>query len=221
MGLCAVSEVGTVRHLDIFTCPNDSWGTFLLHATGSDLHNRSMRHWTQQLDLALSEKALAPCVRNGPAYTADGQYQNNKQAVGAPLPIKCERDVYDALGLVWTEPRERTGKVRHKPLQEWDPAFTMLWLKLVGMEEFTSAAKEAFLDEFEAGEPPIDGARLAAMDAAELKREFGMTLPVQVSSFLRAVDVERNDGMGGGGRGGGGEVKRRAWYKAYRKRLGL
>ena len=91
------------------------------------------------------------------------------------------------------------------------------------MEEFTGAAKEAFLDEFEAAEPPVDGARLAAMDAAELKREFGMTLPAQVSSFLRAVDVERNDGMGGGGRGGGGggEVKRRAWYKAYRKRLGL
>ena len=63
MGLCRVEKGGVMRHLDLFTCPDDSWATHLLHSTGSDMHNRSMRHWAQQCGLALSEKALCPCSR--------------------------------------------------------------------------------------------------------------------------------------------------------------
>ena len=98
MGLCRVEEGGVMRHLDLFTCPDDSWATHLLHCTGSDMHNRSMRHWAQQCGLALSEKALCPCTRApGPVYVG-GEYVNNKIRCGAAIPLRTERDVYDRLG---------------------------------------------------------------------------------------------------------------------------
>ena len=116
------------RHVDIFTCPDDQWACALLTTTGSDIHNRSMRHWCAQMGLALSEKALAPAQREERGCYRDNKYINNKLFVGEHLPVKSEKDIYDVLGLVYKEPHERNGKITHKKLEDWDPLFVGYWL---------------------------------------------------------------------------------------------
>eukprot|EP01043_Picozoa_sp_COSAG02_P033703 COSAG02_NODE_2315_length_9154_cov_229.391055_3_plen_100_part_00 len=59
--------------LDVFRCPDDQWACALLTHTGSDVHNRSMRHWCAQMGLALSEKALAPAQREERGCYRDNQ----------------------------------------------------------------------------------------------------------------------------------------------------
>ena len=129
------------RHVDIFTCPDDQWACALLTTTGSDVHNRSMRHWCAQMGLALSEKALAPAQREERGCYRDNKYINNKLFVGEHLPVKSEKEIYDVLGLVYVldavcfvytcrrlidlslsdcrykEPHERNGKITHKVLE--------------------------------------------------------------------------------------------------------
>ena len=182
MGLCHVPGFFRImRHLDLFTFPDESWGTALMHSTGSDLHNRSMRHWAQQLDLTLSEKALAPTVRSGSAYKETGEYTNNKAFVGEPLTITCERDVYDTLGLVYKEPAERTGRVTHKEMVDWDCAFVLQFARFVGLAALPSDAQERVMTNFKrAG---VDGRALVEMNADGL-RELGLTDVAQIRGVL-------------------------------------
>jgi DNA polymerase lambda len=153
------------RHIDIFTCPDDQWACALLTTTGSDVHNRSMRHWCAQMGLALSEKALAPAQREERGCYRDNKYINNKLFVGAHIPVMTERDIYDHLGLVYKEPHERGGKVEHKKLQDWDAGYIGYWLQCAVM-------LPEYKDSFQGN--GIDGEALASITAHDLQ-ELGVS----------------------------------------------
>ena len=204
MGICllepkggsATSSMGLRprhRHVDIFTCPDDQWAAALLTTTGSDMHNRSMRHWCAQMGLALSEKALAPAQREERGCYVDNKYTNNKLFVGKAIPVQTERDIYDVLGLVYKEPHERNGKVEHKKLVDWDSPFVGYWLECaVMLPEY----KQRFASQ------GIDGAALAAMRAADLV-EVGVE-----SAHLDQLMRERD-------RAARGDLN--SWYRRFRR----
>lgn len=183
---CCTCVLTHVLLLDDHRCPDDQWACALLTHTGSDVHNRSMRHWCAQMGLALSEKALAPAQREERGCYRDNQcllripfvctifrailiigctngpwrrYINNKIFVGEHIPMKTEKDIYDYLGLVYKEPRERDSKVEHKKLHDWDCGFVGYWLQCAVM-------LPQYMDSFKGN--GIDGAALESISTADL-----------------------------------------------------
>ena len=97
MGVCHVPPPqgsGVHRRIDIQLIPLETWPFALLYFTGSGYFNRSMRLWARRHRYQLSDKGLFP------KYTED--------LVGPCVPCKTEKDIFDALGLDYKEPHERT-----------------------------------------------------------------------------------------------------------------
>jgi DNA polymerase lambda len=108
MGVCCISPPngsGIHRRIDIQCIPLDQWPLALLYFTGSAHFNRSMRLWARKNGFALSEKAIAKrfVIAKGPA----NQRVSENDLKGDPLPVKCEKDVFDILGLTYVPPTER------------------------------------------------------------------------------------------------------------------
>ena len=128
-----------------------------------------MRNWAGKCGYVLSEKALCPTIRKDRARTSGGKEKwiDNKIWVGEALPIVAEEDVFEALGLKYLAPRERTGQVEHALLRDWKPGFVadVFAKRLLRMEDLARRFREA----------RVDGRRLLALDESSLAREFGVT----------------------------------------------
>ena len=99
-GLCRLDRPGALhRRIDFKAYSPDVFPLALLYFTGSATHNRSMRLHADRTGFQLNDKQLT---------------RLNRGHLPEAVPCRCERDVYDALGLVWCEPTEREGDVTKK-----------------------------------------------------------------------------------------------------------
>lgn len=98
MGVCQVNG-GLHRRIDFLVVPIQEWPCALLHFTGNDLLNRSMRLFAQKKGMHLSDKGL---------FTNIKRIKSDRVNDGVRVPnIRTERDVFEALGLPYREPHER------------------------------------------------------------------------------------------------------------------
>ena len=80
------------RRLDLLVTPPTSFAASVLYFTGSDGFNVHMRQIAKDKGFTLNEHGL---MRTATKVMVEG--------------LKCERDIFTALGLQWKEPAERTG----------------------------------------------------------------------------------------------------------------
>ncbi|XP_078269420.1 DNA polymerase lambda isoform X2 [Rhinoraja longicauda] len=99
LGVCRLPGAGhRYRRLDIIVVPYAEFACALLYFTGSAYFNRSMRALAKTRDMSLSEHTLSCRVlRKG----------GTKVATGISVPTPSEETVFEKLGLVYREPRER------------------------------------------------------------------------------------------------------------------
>lgn len=99
LGVCRLPGAGRrYRRLDIIVVPYAEFACALLYFTGSAHFNRSMRALAKTRDMSLSEHSLSCRVlRKG----------GTKVAAGISVPTPSEEAVFEKLGLVYREPRER------------------------------------------------------------------------------------------------------------------
>jgi len=112
MGVCCLpppTGSGLHRRIDFQTIPLDEWPCALLYFTGSAHLNRSMRLWARKNGFSLSEKALVPrhIAPRGPVNNRRSNPETD-ELKGDPIPVKTERDIFDALGLEYKAPKERS-----------------------------------------------------------------------------------------------------------------
>ncbi|KAI8995729.1 hypothetical protein BC832DRAFT_587958 [Gaertneriomyces semiglobifer] len=100
----ASGDVGPrlARRLDIFLTPQQSIGAALLHYTGSDVFNRSLRKLAQTKRMKLSQKGLFRNVHRwrdgeGGRANTDGEW----------VAGRTEADILETLGVGWKEAWER------------------------------------------------------------------------------------------------------------------
>ncbi|KAI6645745.1 DNA polymerase beta-like isoform X1 [Oopsacas minuta] len=98
MGVCVLpsatdSPTRIHRRIDIRIIPKDQYFCGLLYFTGSDTFNQSMR---------------AKCLEEG--FTLNEYSLRKMGSTGVPgehLPITCERDIFDFIGMDYVEPEDR------------------------------------------------------------------------------------------------------------------
>ncbi|MCA1567261.1 MAG: hypothetical protein LC803_16735 [Acidobacteria bacterium] len=95
--------VGGRIKLDLFLATRDNWGVILAIRTGS----------------AEFSQALMTYAKHKTCYHVEGGHLRDRQ--GTALETPEERDVFDALGLDWVEPHERSG--RHMVTKGGRPQF--------------------------------------------------------------------------------------------------
>jgi len=84
---------GIARRIDIHYVPLDEWGSSVLYFTGSKQFNIDMRNMAIKQGLKLSDKGL---------FDAN----NNR------LPVYTEKEIFEALGLPYIKPKDRTDLSR-------------------------------------------------------------------------------------------------------------
>jgi DNA polymerase/3'-5' exonuclease PolX len=92
-GVFQLSDNDYGRRLDILLVSMESWGTSLLHFTGSGRFNVLMRNKAKSLGMKLSEYRLTD--KNGVA-----------------LPVNTEEDIFDYLKVKYLAPKERTKTLK-------------------------------------------------------------------------------------------------------------
>ncbi len=92
MGVCVWPlKNGKHHRIDILVIPPESWGAAVLHFTGSDEFNKTMRSRAIERDLLLNEYGL---FRRG----SEEQLR---------IPVHSEKDVFTALDMEYVEPKAR------------------------------------------------------------------------------------------------------------------
>ncbi|KAK3285068.1 hypothetical protein CYMTET_7321 [Cymbomonas tetramitiformis] len=99
MGICKLPCVGSRhRHIDIKVYSQEALAFGLLHFTGNDYFNRSMRRLAASKGFSLSEHGLVP-VNRGP--------KRQKVRLGASVKCASEEDIFKALGMEFVDPAQR------------------------------------------------------------------------------------------------------------------
>lgn len=96
-GVCRLTDDGKEylhRRIDIRLIPHDEYYCALLYFTGSDVFNKNMRQHALEQGFTLNEYCLRPMGSTG--------------VPGEPLPVTCERDVFDYINYPFKEPVERS-----------------------------------------------------------------------------------------------------------------
>ncbi|KAJ3175762.1 hypothetical protein HDU87_005755 [Geranomyces variabilis] len=100
MGICKLpGGTGIHRRLDIWTVPWDEMGSALLHFTGNDIFNRSMRALAGKKHMRLSQHGLFANVTRGK--------QRAKIIDGVRIASRTEEEIFEALGVPYRPPEER------------------------------------------------------------------------------------------------------------------
>lgn len=92
MAISKVEEGTAARRLDLLITPHNEFPFAVFYFTGSDTFNVRVRQHALTLGFTLNEHALTSVATKEPV---EG--------------IITERDIFDALGIEWKEPAERTG----------------------------------------------------------------------------------------------------------------
>jgi DNA polymerase/3'-5' exonuclease PolX len=92
------------RRLDLLLTDPEEYPYAILYFTGSDQFNIAMRRWALDCGYTMNEHGMRHVDR------AEGSGEHGMVSTGdnspAP-PMKCERDIFDFLGLAWVAPTER------------------------------------------------------------------------------------------------------------------
>jgi DNA polymerase beta len=91
------------RKFEVKLYPMDSYYTGLLHFTGTVEFNRQMRKIAKLRGFKLSEYYLSPRHSLLLNRKASKDYK-----VGKPLPLKSEKEIFDALQIPYREPKDRS-----------------------------------------------------------------------------------------------------------------
>ena len=89
----------TWRRLDLLLVPEAEMGAALLYFTGNDIFNRSMRLLTRKKGMRLNQRGLYKDVVRG--------RRGERLDEGVLVEGRCERGIFEALGVPWREPAER------------------------------------------------------------------------------------------------------------------
>ena len=92
-------STGPWRRIDIMVAPWSEIGAAMLHWTGNDLFNRSMRLLARKKGMTLNEHGLWRDVSRGE--------QQKKLSQGILVEAHDERKIFAALGVPWLPPEER------------------------------------------------------------------------------------------------------------------
>lgn len=87
------------RRIDFLLVPEDEMGAALLYFTGNDIFNRSMRLLARTKGMRLNQKGLYTDVQRG--------RRAEKLNEGVLVEGRCEKRIFDILGVPWKEPHER------------------------------------------------------------------------------------------------------------------
>ncbi|KAG8229141.1 hypothetical protein J437_LFUL009210 [Ladona fulva] len=99
MGVCNLNvangvKKGPWRRLDIRLTPHDQYYCMILHFTGSDLFNKTMRAHALENKFTLNEYCLRPIGATG--------------IPGEPLEVTSEEDIFDYINYPYKKPEERS-----------------------------------------------------------------------------------------------------------------
>lgn len=98
-GASCLPSSTTWRRIDLLLVPEQEMGAALLYFTGNALFNRSMRLLARKRQMSLNQRGLYKDVRRG----RRGERLNE----GVLVEGKCERRIFEMLGVPWREPQER------------------------------------------------------------------------------------------------------------------
>lgn len=98
-GASCLPSSGTWRRMDLLIVPEQEMGAALLYFTGNDIFNRSIRLLARKRHMRLNQRGLYKDVKRGPR----GQKLNQ----GVLVEGRCERRIFEILGVPWWEPHER------------------------------------------------------------------------------------------------------------------
>ncbi|GAB0136154.1 hypothetical protein EsDP_00004466 [Epichloe bromicola] len=87
------------RRIDFLLVPETEMGAALIYFTGNDIFNRSMRLLASKKGMRLNQRGLYMDVSRGAA--------REKVTTGQLVEGRCERRIFEILGVKWREPRER------------------------------------------------------------------------------------------------------------------
>ena len=101
MGLCKLGESNVHRRIDVRCFEEHEEAAALFHCTGSGIFIRQVQRVALAFDFQLSEKGLCRAAK---------QHQDNVMKTSDYIPMRREADIFEALGLVYIEPRDRNGR---------------------------------------------------------------------------------------------------------------
>nr|CAB3264999.1 DNA polymerase beta-like [Phallusia mammillata] len=84
----------TFRRIDIRLIPCDQYHCSLLYFTGSDMFNKRMRAYALEQGFTINEYSIRP--------------QGSTGIAGEPIPVTCEKDIFDCIGMEYLEPKDRS-----------------------------------------------------------------------------------------------------------------
>ena len=87
------------RRMDLLLVPEAEMGAALIYFTGNDIFNRSMRLLARKKGMRLNQKGLYKDVKRG--------RRGEKLNEGTLVEGRCERRIFEVLGVPWREPGER------------------------------------------------------------------------------------------------------------------
>lgn len=85
--------------MDLLLVPEAEMGAALIYFTGNDIFNRSMRLLARKKGMRLNQKGLYKDVKRG--------RRGEKLNEGTLVEGRCERRIFEVLGVPWREPGER------------------------------------------------------------------------------------------------------------------
>lgn len=98
-GVSCLSSSKTWRRLDLLLVPDYEMGAALLYFTGNDIFNRSMRLLAGKMGMRLNQRGLYKNVVR--------ERNREKLNEGTLVEGRCERRIFEVLGVPWREPEER------------------------------------------------------------------------------------------------------------------
>ena len=98
-GASALPGSGIWRRIDLLLVPEEELGAALIYFTGNDMFNRSIRLLARKKGMRLNEHGLYKDVMR----------DSNRQRLteGSLAEGKCERRIFELLGVPWQSPRQR------------------------------------------------------------------------------------------------------------------
>ncbi|KAF2856122.1 hypothetical protein T440DRAFT_438817 [Plenodomus tracheiphilus IPT5] len=98
-GASCLPGSSTWRRLDLLVVPEQEMGAALIYFTGNDIFNRSIRLLARKKGMRLNQRGLYRDVKRG--------LKGGRLNEGVLVEGRCEKRIFEVLGVPWREPHER------------------------------------------------------------------------------------------------------------------
>ncbi|EJP70956.1 DNA polymerase POL4, putative [Beauveria bassiana ARSEF 2860] len=101
---------GRFRRMDLLVVPETEMGGALIYFTGDDVFNRSLRLLARKRGMRLNQKGLYKRIESAAAAAGENGRRGRRGMVaveGDLVEGRCERRIFEILGVEWREPTER------------------------------------------------------------------------------------------------------------------